>query len=160
MLEVAKDLLLKMLGGLLPSLLGWFYKAEWIDARIKLRVGSEGDGVTVQGGELPYLRIWLQVTNLSPFTIELDRVVAQVQLRGGVVGEFSHLHKHKIKPSSEEQFMLEGSLSQSQIAYLERQESSYQSTLYLTSYVNCRVHNLELRRNVQTTNVRYLNCSL
>jgi len=159
MLEAAKDLLLKTLGALLPILLGWFYKPEWIDSRIKLRVDSEGDGVTVQGGELPYLRIWFHVTNLSPFTIELDRVITQMQLRGRVIGEFSHLHKHIVKPSSEERFLLEGSLGANQLEYLERQEANHYPNLYLTVYANCRVHSLVLKRNAQTTSVRYLNCA-
>jgi hypothetical protein len=159
MLEAIKDISLKLLGALIPTILGWVYKAEWISARIKLRVGSEGEGITVQGGELPYLRVWLQVTNLSPFTIELDRLIAQVQLRGAVVGEFVHIHRHTIKPSSEEQFLLEGNLSSAQMAYLVRQPTTAESMLYLAAYINCDLHNLEVRRNVQTSNVRYLNCA-
>jgi hypothetical protein len=159
MFEALKDLFLKALGALLPTILGWVYKAHWIDTRLKLRVGSEGDGITVQGGELPYIRVWLQATNLSPFTVEIDRVIAQVQLRGGVIGEFVHLHKHELKPSSEELFLLEGALSSLQLAYLSRQQGGSEAVLYLTAFVNCKVHNLQLKRTVQTGNVRYLNCA-
>jgi len=91
MLEAAKDILLKLFGALAPWLLGLIYKPEWISTRVKIRVTSDGEGVRVQGGELPDLQIWMQVTNLSPFSIEIDRVVAQVQLVGGVLGEFTYL---------------------------------------------------------------------
>ena len=161
MFEAVRDLLLKALGVLLPTILGWVYKPEWIASLVRLRVGSGGEGITVQGGDLPYLRIWLQATNLSPFTIEFDRVIVQVQLGGGVVGEFTHLHKHKLKPSSEEQFLLEGALSTAQLAYLARQQvgTGVGATLYLTAFINCKVHNFELKRHVQSNNVRYLNCA-
>jgi hypothetical protein len=158
MLEVAKDITLKLLGFLVPRLLGWFYKRSWIADRIKIRVSSEGDGVVVNGGrDLPNLRITMQVTNLSPFSIELDRVITQVALRGGVLGEFVHLRHVALKPATETMFEIHGPLSQHQLDYLDRQPDRPDATLYLCAFVNCKVHNFQLDRQITAGNVRYIN---
>jgi hypothetical protein len=156
MLEAARDLLLKALGALLPTLLGWFYKPSRIDRDIKIRPNGEGEAITFYASELPNIQIWLQVTNLSPFTIEIDRLLVQVAY-GTVIGEYATLRKTTLKPASEALVKVESALTTKQVSAVmaQRANASY-ATLYITAYVNCKVHNLELTRSPQTTNIRVL----
>ena len=156
MLEAARDVLLKFLGALLPKLLGWFYKQERIANDIKIRPNGEGDAITVIAGELPNIQIWLLATNLSPFTIEIDRLLVQVQ-HGAVIGEFCSVRKTQLKPATEALLKVESALSAHQtVGFFKYHTQSSYSMLYITAYINCGVHNLQIVRNVQVANTRML----
>ena len=156
MIEAARDILLKLLGAFIPSLLGWFYKPDRIARDIKIRPNSEGDAITIVAGELPNIQIWLLVTNLSPFKVEIDRILVQVQY-GAIIGEFSGLRKTIVKPASEALVKVDSALTSHQVSSIlkQRDNASY-TVLYITAYISCQVHNLEVVRNVQTANTRIL----
>ena len=156
MLEILRDLALKLLGALVPKLLGWLYKPARIEKDIKIRPLGEGEAVTLNAGDLPSVQIWLLVSNLSPFSLELDRVLVQLQY-GGVIGEFTSVRKVSMKPASETQYKVESPLTSAQVrSTLRSRESFSYSTLYITAYINCKVHNIEVHRNPQTSNVRVI----
>lgn len=156
MLEALRDIALKGLGALLPTLLGWFYRPERIDKDIKIRPHGEGEALTFSTNVLPNVQLWFQVTNLSPFSIEIDRMLVQVSY-GPVIGEFCTLRKTKLKPASEALVKVESALTSLQAAAVVAQSGNANyATLYLTAYINCKVHNLEVTRSPQTTNIRVL----
>src|SRR5207247_10514116 len=95
MLELLRDFALKALGELVPFIVAWFYKPEKISASLKFRVQGHGDGVTYECGDLPSVRIWFLVSNLSPFKVEIDRLQAQVAY-GAVIGVIVHIRKHTL----------------------------------------------------------------
>ncbi len=156
MLEAIRDLLLKALGAAVPVILGWFYKPGRIDRDIKIRPTGEGEALNFYASDLPNIQVWLQITNLSPFTIELDRILVQVSY-GAVIGEFSSLRRITLKPASEELIKVESALTSKQVAsVLVQSKTANYATLYITAFFNCKVHNLEVARNPQTTNIRVI----
>lgn len=157
MLELLRDFVLKALGIVAPIAVGWFYKPEKIAADLKFRVRGEGDGLTFEGGELPRIRIWLLVSNLSPFTVEIDRMVIHV-VYGTVIGEFHHLRRRTLAASTEDEWLVEGSLNESQVAYIQKElKNAPQTKLNLMALVHSKLHNFEHAVSVEAKNVRLLN---
>jgi hypothetical protein len=158
MVELLKDTIPKVLGYIMPFVVRWFYKAGKINEGIKVRVNSDGDGVTYNCGELPTVRIWLQLSNLTPFTIEFDRIYGQL-CYGGVLGEFTHIKKYRLLPASEQDALIVISLTEAQVQYIRRNLSNVQaSKIYLAAFINCKIHSFELHREVNTNNVKLYNC--
>lgn len=159
MFELLKDFSLKVLGFVMPFVVRWFYKANKLANGIKVRVRGEDDGVMYNCGELPKVRIWLLVTNLTPFQIEFDRIYGQLAY-GSIIGEFAHLKRHVLPPAEEKQVLVEISLNELQANYIRQNFGNAETKLYLGAYVISKIHSIELSREIGTNNVRYLNCSL
>jgi hypothetical protein len=160
MLELLRDLVLKVVAIVAPFAVAWFYKPERIAADLKIRVRGHGDGVSFEGGELPKTRIWFLVSNLSPFRVEIDRLVIQVAY-GAVIGEIAHVKKHSIAASREAEFLVEASINEYQIAYIRKNLSQKpQTELCVTAFVTSKLHDFETTSNVSTNNVRLLNVAV
>jgi hypothetical protein len=157
MLELLRDFGLKAAGHLVPFAVGWFYKPGKIAADLKFRVRGEGDGVTLEDGELPKVRIWFLVSNLSPFTVDIDRMVVQL-VYGGVVGEILDVRKRTLGPSKEGEWLVEGSLNENQVAYIRKQRGNRPETrLNVTAFVHSKLHNFEHAVSMGSSNVRLVN---
>ena len=158
MLELLKDFLLKVLSFIMPVVVRWFYKPAKLDKGIKVRVLGEGHGVTFNCGELPNVRIWLLVTNLTPFQIEVDRIYGQLAY-ACVIGEVAHLKRHVIPPTQEKEILVEVSLNDHQQQHIRRNHGKAETKFYFGAYVITKIHRIELTREISTNNVRYLNCA-
>lgn len=158
MFELLKDFSLKALGFLMPFVVRWFYKPAKLASGIKVRVRGEGDGITYNCGELPNVRIWLLVTNLTPFEIELDRIYGQFAY-GCIVGELVHLRRHVLPPAQEKEILIELSLNEFQVQHIRRNLEKMETKLFFGAYVISKIHGIELSREIGTNNVRYLNCA-
>lgn len=157
MLELLKDFGLKALGHIAPFVLAWFYGPEKIAANIKLRVRGEGDGVTYHGGELPSVRIWILASNLSPFNIEVDRLVFRLYF-GAEYGQWSDVRRRKVGAGKEEEWLLEATLTEPQLAYIQRNMASKPETrIAITAYIDSSLHRFETTVNAGAGNVRFLN---
>ncbi|MEZ0209247.1 MAG: hypothetical protein ACAH17_03680 [Candidatus Paceibacterota bacterium] len=157
MLELFKDFLLKALGFALPFVVRWIYKPEKLANGIKVRIRGDGDGVTYNCGELPNIRIWLEVTNLTPFQIEFDRIYGQLAY-GCVVGEVNHLKRHVLPPAQEKEVFVEFSLNESQAQFIRQNREKQDTRFYLGAYIISNIHNIEFSKEINTNNVRFLNC--
>jgi len=159
MFELFKDFLLKVLGFVMPFVVRWFYKPAKLANGIKVRVRGEGDGVAYNCGELPNVRVWLLVTNLTPFQIELERIYCQLAY-GCVIGEIVHLRRHVLPPAQEMEILIEVSLNEHQVQHIRRNFGKVETKLFFGAYVISKIHSLELSREISTNNVRHLNCAL
>lgn len=159
MLELLKDFSFKALAFVLPPVVRWFYKPGKFAEGIKVRIRGEGDGVTYNYGELPNVRIWLLVTNLTPLEISIDRIYGQL-FYGGQVGEFGHLRHYILPPAQEKEIFVEFSLTDQQSQFIQRNLGKNETRLSLGAYVTSRIHNIELARDVGSNNVRHLNSAL
>jgi hypothetical protein len=157
MFELLKDFLIKVLGLVLPFVVSWFYKPAKLDKGIKIRIRGEGDGVAYFCGELPKVNIWLVITNLTPFQVEIDRIYGQL-VYGCVIGEVIHLKRHSIKSAEEKEVLLQLSLNEYQEKHIRQNLEKVETKLYLGAYVTSKIHNIELSREITTNNVRHLNC--
>lgn len=159
MLELLKDFSFKALALVLPPVVRWFYKPEKFAEGIKVRIRGDGDGVTYNGGELPNVRIWLLVTNLTPLEISIDRIYGQI-FYGCQISEFSHLKRYVLPPAQEKEIFVEFSLTDHQSQFIKRNLGKNETRLSLGAYITSKVHHVELAREIGTNNVRHLNCAL
>lgn len=157
MLELLKDILPKILGYLAPFIIRLYYKVSRIDEGIKIRVRSDGEGVTYNCGELASIRIWLELCNLTPFTIEFDRMYGQVLL-GNCVGDFAFLQKNTLDPAHEKSILIEIFLNEAQTKHIRVNQNKTQTTIILGAFINCKIHDLTINRNIKTNNTNYINC--
>jgi len=160
MLELLKDFGLKALGYLVPFVLAWFYPPEKIAVDIKFRVRGDGDGVTYEGGELPKVSIWIRASNLSPFNIEVDRLVVRLYF-GACYGEWSDVRRRKLSASKEGEWLVEAALTERQLAYIQRNlPSKPQTRLAITAFINSSLHDFETTVSADTGNVRFMNLTM
>lgn len=158
MVELLTDIFPKIFGYAIPFAVRWFYKPRKIDEGIKVRVRSDGDGVMYDCAGLPNVRIWLQLSNLTPFAVEFDRIYGELW-HGGFLGKFTYIKKHKLQPSKEVDALIEISLTEAQVQYIRRNNlPNIQTNLSLYAFINCKIHSFELHREVNTNNVRFNNC--
>ena len=157
MIEILKDILPKILGYLTPFAIRWYYKPEKIDSMIKIRVRGQGEGIVYDCGELAGARIWLEISNLSPFAIEVDRLYGQVML-GNKVGAFVYLRKVQLKPATEKEILIEMSFTEYQVQYIKQYKASQPSRVLLGGFVVSRVQSFELSRQIETNNVQFYAC--
>jgi hypothetical protein len=160
MKELFADFLFKLAAYLLPWIVRRFYKAGRLIEQVKIRVQNEGDGITFNCGDLPFARIWLRITNLSPIELEFDRIYGHV-FHGSQLAEFQDLDRRKVPTSGEIEFMIECPLTQGHVAFLRRNLKNKPDTwLSLSAYVHSRLHNFEIKaRQVRTKNVDFVNCA-
>jgi hypothetical protein len=159
MTKLLKDTLLKFLGYAMPFAVKWFYKPGKIDEGIKVRVRSDGDGVMYDCGNLPNVRISLQLSNLTPFTIEFDRIYGELWY-GGFLGKFTYIKKHKLLPATEANALIEISLTEAQVLNIRRNLLLKAPTkISLDAFINCEIHSFELHREINTNNVQHDNCA-
>ena len=159
MFELLKDFLLKTLGIALPFVVRWFYKPAKFASGIKVRIRGEGDGVTYNCGELPSVRIWLVITNFTPFEIVFDRIYGQL-VCGGVFGEITHLKRYVLPTAQEKEVLVELSLNEHQAQYIKHSPGKNETKFYFGAYVISKIHSIELTKEINTNNVQHLNCAL
>lgn len=150
------DFFVKVLGKLLPFMIRWYYKPEKIAQKIIIRIRSSHEGITFYGGELPHITAWLEITNLSPFPLELERLYGHFWY-GTRLAAFYFLKRCRIEPSSEQGLLVEADLTSSQSEYIKRNQGKMEAKLSLDAFVVCNVNNIELRRDIPTNNVRLVN---
>lgn len=143
----------------MPFAIRWYYKPGKIDGLIKIRVRGEGEGIVFNCGDLAGARIWLHLSNLSPFVLEVDRLYGQVTL-GNVVGTFAYLRKEQLKPATEKEILIEMSLTESQVKYIKQYRDSQPSRVFLNGFVVSKIQSFEVSRQIDTNNVQFYGCSL
>lgn len=158
MSKIFLDFFFKLAAYVLPWAVRRFYYAEKIADHIKVRVCNEGDGITFSGGDLPTVRIWLRITNLSPIEIEFDRIFGHV-FYGSQLAEFQDLQRRRIQPASEIEFLIEAHLTSEQVEFVRRNMSNkFETSLSLSAFLHSCLHNFQIPfRQVRTKNIDFIN---
>jgi len=158
MFELLKEFAIKSLGQLLPFLVRWYYKPEKLAGKIKIQIRSSGDGVIFDCGELPYVRAWLEITNLSPFPVEFERVYGHFWY-GTRLSPFFFLKRFGVESAHDTEIFLEADLTNAQAEYIKRNKGKMEHKLSVSvsAYVLCKVNNFEIQREVRTNNARLQN---
>jgi len=124
---------------------------------VKIDISSENEGITVNCSELPEARVWLEVTNLSPFPIEIEGIEARLFWVSGV-GRFISISRHSIKHAAHERVFLETDLTGKQAEHIKQTNRLDHPRLSVKFYMSCRLSCFVKQREIQTKNYRLLNC--
>lgn len=160
MLELLGSGLLRFGAWALPTVAQRFYDQEKLSSQIKIRVRGDGDGVVFNCGEMPYARVWLRITNLSPIDVEFDRIFGEISC-GSKLAAFHDLNRHLIKSAAEEEVFLDLMLTADHSTFLRRnRQNHFQTTLSVSGYIYSSLHNYQLPyRELQARNVEFQNCN-
>ena len=132
----------------LPSfILKKYYTPSKLENLIYCDLYPRGGNAEINLGDIASSRIILQIINLSPFIIELDRLTAKFTLHGGVI-DFTHLKRTKIEPGEITNVYLEASLSDSAANSISRLfNNDSHGDIYGNIEFNCPVINFSKRIN-------------
>ena len=161
MWELITDFSFKLAAILFPWIVRKFYGQEKLVANIQIRVTNEGDGIVFNCGELPNVRVWMRITNLSPIEIEFDRIFGHVNY-GSQLAEIQDLQHRLIRTASESEFLIETSLTGEHVNFLRRNrnQQNFKASLSISAFVKSRLHNFQLPvRQVRAENVSFINCN-
>jgi hypothetical protein len=160
MTQLFLDFLFKLAAFLVPWSVRRFYGPEKLAAHLRIRVRDEGDGIVFNCGELPNVRIWVRITNLSPVEIEFDRIFGHVY-HGSRLTEFQDLQRRRIGTAAEIEFLIEASLTADHVTFLRKNlHQKFDTWLSLSGYIHSRLHTFQLPfREVRTKNVGFVNCA-
>jgi len=145
--------LLKGLIRHLPSIVfRWYYTPERLSSLVYCDLSPRGESVAIDLGQVTSARIFLQVINLSPFPMEIDR--AQLQLNcGGANIDFVQLKRTKIEPGAITQVFLQSSMQDGAAnAIANSTETVPRAWLNGALEVNCSVRNFQ--RTVGLSDIR------
>jgi hypothetical protein len=120
-----------------------FFSKLWLAQHTHLDVRPRHDPVSVYGGELPAVHIWLVVSNRGYFTIELDRLTVEFNWNAVVV-RFHHLSRVELKPNAETAILIRGVLTTEQIAHISKNRDRPAVALQLEAEFNSKVHNFSV----------------
>ncbi|UQG59636.1 hypothetical protein MIH18_18240 [Marinobacter sp. M3C] len=159
MLEAVRSWLIKVLSKLLPSLFRLIYSNEKMLGMVDVTISSENEGLVVNCADLPDARVWLEITNLSPFTLKLTGIEA-VLLWVGRAAEFRSLHCLNIKPHSKEKILIETSINELQARHIREKNQLDKPRLSVHAFFESSIRPLSKQREIQTSNFRLLNCGV
>lgn len=160
MASMASDVMglaLRYLSRVFGFLMKWYYTSERLSDAVRVEVSSEGDGVVVNCGDPAEAHAWLQITNLSHFPVRVEGVEAVLSLAGNV-GRFTRLTRVDVEPSSVERVLIEASLSDGQVRCIQTGRVYGAQRLSVHVLFGCRVRDFSASRDIDITNIRFLNC--
>lgn len=158
LLNVLTDVSVKLLSHTVPFLLRWRYTPEKIAEKIKVRISSEGSGIELWGGELPFAQAWIEITNLSPFPIRFDRIYGHFWY-GTRLAPFAHLQEQQVGAAEEIRVYVVSDLTLPQAEYIKRNLGKMEAKLSFGALGECSVNRFELQRDIRTNNANLNNFS-
>ncbi|GMQ79372.1 MAG: hypothetical protein BMS9Abin02_1957 [Anaerolineae bacterium] len=134
-----------------------FTKSRLADL-ILVDIRPRHENVTVNLGELASFQIWLQMINLSPFEIELDRAELEFQC-GGAYQKSPRLKKMTIKSGEVvDNLYFTESIIESHANQIAKQLDSHQSSIEMNLEFNCKLHNFSKSTGrLSGINTRFVN---
>jgi len=144
----------------LPAfMLRWYWTEQRLAVRIKTTISSEGQGIWVDAGEIPNFHAWLEVTNFSPFQVEVERLHGELYY-GTRICSYIWLERIEVPTASEKRIRIEGTLTDSQALYLRRNFGKNKTKLLINGYLQCRVRGFHIfGRTIESSNAEIVNAN-
>lgn len=115
-----------------------FTKSKLADL-ILIDVRPRYDYATLNLGEVASVDVWLQLINLSPFEVELDRANFKF-LCGGVTIKSYFLKKEKIGPGQIKELYVSENITNGQANQIAKTLNNHQSSIEMDAEFNCILH--------------------
>ncbi len=160
MLEIVASPILRalLLLRLVPAfLLQWYWTEKRLASNVQTMVRGDGQGIKIDGGEIPYFSSLLEVQNLTPFPIEVDRLFGDV-FCGGRIASFVSLERKAIKSLASEQVFIRADMTDAQARYLANTYKTNRVHIVLSGFILSRIRGFSLiGRRIESTNVEIIN---
>lgn len=120
-------------------ILRWRFTPEKLAGLVHVDLRPRGDATTLNLGEVASFELWLQVINLSPFEIVLDR--ADFNFRCGPVLQARYTRRQKIAPGEIAALRLAGSMTDGEVRQVV-QHNKNNNSISLDGHIDfdCALH--------------------
>ena len=137
--EVPNESIVSLYSFLPNIILRHLFKETRLSSLIKLDVRPRGESVCLNLGELPDCRVWLIVTNHSPFELDIENIKGELNYNGCRISiETKHLIDIS-KHSSYENVLLEGVLTGEQANHCSKGNVGVRHSLTLQSRIKTKL---------------------
>ncbi|MCY3956237.1 MAG: hypothetical protein OXF47_09635 [Nitrospira sp.] len=144
-------------------LMRWKFSEERMANLVNVDIRPRHENVKVNLG-LPCatFELWFQVTNMSPFGVELDRAQIDFLCHGGMSLCVPYIKKIKIRAGKMEELCIAGDIPDNkadQIArYISQGGDKDNSSISMDVYFNCRLHAFaKLRHRLDGVKPHFIN---
>lgn len=160
MWDLISGAILRSLSFFAGFILRWYWTEKRLASRIKTTISSEHEGIRIDAGELPKFHAWIEVTNLSSFPVEVERLHGEVYY-GARIASFIWLDRVDVAPASEQKILISADLTDAQVRYLRRTHGSNKTRLLIDGYLACRVRGFHIfGRSIESSNVEIININV
>lgn len=157
-MEIVTGMIMRALSHVVPSVLRWYYTEQRLAKRIRITVSGEHEGLVVNCANIPDARVWFEVTNQSPFPIEIRALSADL-MWGGRVARFISIKRTELAAHSIEQVLVETTLTHEQAEKIRVFDAKQDPRLSVHVEMHCRLRHFALfGREIQTRNYERMNC--
>lgn len=146
----SRPLTSKLPGFLLRAL----YKPEAIESKVKLGLRSDAPAsVYLSPGQIPYVELYFEVTNLAPIDLVLDRMLVEVWF--GQPTFSTVFLRRQVIPAGDitDGLTVRQTLSSSQKAQIEAFQTSGGNAgavhIYVTAYFESKLGRLSIQRSIE-----------
>lgn len=119
------------------------FDRKWLADHTRIDVRARHDPIKIIGGELPEIQIWLVVTNLGHFGIELDRLTVEF-IYGGSISNYHFLQRTPLAPNETKEILVRGVLTRDQERHIAKLPEATFITLQVKAEFNCDVVNFSI----------------
>jgi|GEM_PF-4376063 len=140
------------------SALSKFYTKEKLSDLVEIKVSSEAPGITVNCSDLPDISVWLEITNSSPFNLNINEIEANFYLPDRVTS-FVKTCNMDIDNKKEERLFIRTDLNEKQVTYIKKHKSVETPRLKINAMLSCRLSSFEINdREITTKNIEFIKC--
>ena len=158
-MELIFEILVRIFEWAAPWTLKKIYPPKRIDDSIEVRVSPSGQGIELRGGDAPTAQVWLEIINMSPLHLKIDRAYGAFTY-GSDVAEFVHLRVENLGPHQKISFPVHGSISPGHAEFIKRVSQSPNSNITeirFEAHIRSDIHEFPIFRRLSTTHCRLIN---
>ena len=146
---------------LLTWLPKWFLTRKYPEQRmaelITVDLRPRHNPATVNLCSTPTYDLWFQITNMSPFEVELDR--AQIEfICAGTSLETSYIQRTKFKPGESSEILVTDDIPEGKANFIAQHHDRNSSFITMDMDFNCSLHSFSKRHhNLEGVMPRFIN---
>lgn len=136
-----------------------YYTKQKLVSMVETKISSDHSGMTVNCSELPYVSVWIEITNLTPFHVIVHEIDAEFYMSVHVA-EAVKTYEKDIGPSCEERLFIRTDLNVNQVNYIKRHKSFDMPRLNINMKLSCKLSPFEIiDRDISIKNIEFINCN-
>jgi hypothetical protein len=128
---------------MLAWLPGWtlrrFFAARWLADHIAIDVRPRHDPVSILSPELPEIQLWLVARNDGYFTVELDRLTADVAFGAAIIRAI-HVQRVELPPGVTREIFCRSPISSEQVIHIRKNRDNLRTSLQVRAEFNSKIH--------------------
>ena len=157
-MDLLIEKIVRALSHIIPSALRWYYTEQRLAKRMRITVSGENEGLVVNCADIPDARVWFEVTNQTPFPVEIRALSADL-MWGGRVARFISIQRVELAPHSIDKVFVETTLTHEQAQKIRTFDAREDPRLSVHVEMQCRLRPFTLfGRDIQTPNFERINC--